>query len=132
MLALLLMLGGAAPLGPDGVGPDGVGADDKVELALGPGATARVAVTFAGKSGYPHAGIYVWSDAAGWCHVAAGDYVRGSAIIDRGGKRRGIRLIDRQERLTELRREGGLLVLHRGGRDVRRIDPSRSGCGIVS
>ena len=126
MLALLLMLGGAAP-----VSPDGAGADDKVELALGPGATGRVAVTFAGKSGYPRAGIYAWSD-AGWCHVATGDYVRGSTIIDRGGKRRGIRLIDRQERLTELRREGGLLVLYRGGRDVRRIDPSRSGCGIVS
>lgn len=111
-------------------GPGGVDPRRVTEHGLGKDGEGRVAVVFpdnAIRSMRGRATIYLWMNEQ-WCRVGTGDYVRGSNRVDRGGRNRNIRLIDRRERAVDMYWRDGRLVLMRAGRQVKAIDVPANRC----
>ncbi len=83
---------------------------------LGNHGEVRVAVVFPAQgSGAQRAGIYILTKGR-WCLAHRDHYVRGSALNDRGGGDRRLRLINRHEQAVDLRWLSGQLAFSRGGR----------------
>jgi hypothetical protein len=112
------------------VGPDGVCRRRVADQGLGTGIEGRMAVVFPDPvrgSTQDRAIIYL-KRGGRWCRVGTGDYVRGSNRVDRGGRNPSIRLIDRREQADDMYWIGGQIVLMRGGRQVKALDPPANGC----
>ena len=126
-MLVLAMIAAAVGLaaGPDGADPRRV-----AEQGLGPKIAGRMAVVFpdpARRTLRGQAIIYL-KLAGSWCQIGAGDYVRGSNFVNRGGHNPTIRLIDRREGATDLSWRDGRLVLTRRGKLVRALDVPANGC----
>lgn len=118
--AVAALMGGPAVVDPQRV----------VEHTLGANGEGRAAVVFpeaAGRHSRRRAAIYLWVDER-WCRVGTGDYVRGSTLVDRGGKNRSIRMIDRSERAVDMYWRGGRLVLMKRGKQIAALDAPARGC----
>ena len=101
-----------------------------VEHTLGANGEGRAAVVFpetGARHTRRHAVIYLWEDGR-WCRVGTGDYIRGSTLVDRGGRNRGIRMIDRSERAVDMYWLGGRLVLMQRGKQIAALDTPATGC----